>query len=82
MFGLGKKKESDLPEGLTWQVDEAAVSETSSDGGSSSWGTQCAWCLQAAGLPMGDGSHGICEMHSAQMIQRYQAGRTERRRHR
>ena len=24
----------------------------------------CAWCLAHQGLPMGEGSHGICEAHA------------------
>lgn len=24
----------------------------------------CAWCLAEAGLPMGEGSHGICKDHA------------------
>ncbi len=27
----------------------------------------CAWCLEEAGQPMGNGSHGICPPHSAQI---------------
>lgn len=26
--------------------------------------TECAWCLAHKGLPMGEGSHGICEAHA------------------
>ena len=26
--------------------------------------TECAWCLAHQGLPMGEGSHGICETHA------------------
>jgi hypothetical protein len=29
----------------------------------------CAWCLKEQGRPMGNGSHGICSHHAAQMQQ-------------
>ena len=30
----------------------------------------CAWCLQEQGLPMGEGSHGICKDHAEEQYQR------------
>jgi hypothetical protein len=35
----------------------------------SAWLIQCAWCLQEQGLPLGSGSHGICQFHRNQLIQ-------------
>jgi hypothetical protein len=40
---------------------------------------QCAWCLEAAGLPMRNGSHGICSYHAAVVLEQYQAVRAARR---
>ena len=31
---------------------------------------QCAWCLAQNGQPMGEGSHGICPRHAAQVIEK------------
>ncbi len=31
----------------------------------------CAWCLSEQGIPAGEGSHGICTMHSNRMLQEY-----------
>jgi len=28
----------------------------------------CAWCLKEQGIPAGEGSHGICAFHNAQML--------------
>ena len=33
------------------------------------WLVQCAWCLQEQGLPLGPGSHGICQFHRDQLMQ-------------
>ena len=35
----------------------------------SAWLIQCAWCLQEQGLPLGSGSHGICQFHRDQLMQ-------------
>lgn len=37
----------------------------------------CAWCNDEAGLPQGNGSHGICRKHSAQLIARAKARRAQ-----
>jgi hypothetical protein len=34
----------------------------------SAWQIQCAWCLQELGLPLGSGSHGICQFHRNQLM--------------
>ena len=28
----------------------------------------CAWCMVQAGVPLGEGSHGICARHKAQVL--------------
>jgi hypothetical protein len=43
--------------------------------------TDCAWCLQEQGLPMGEGSHGICGMHARQAMEQYKAEKQKRQRH-
>ncbi len=35
----------------------------------------CAWCLQERGMPMGDGSHGICPRHAEQLLAGWRARR-------
>lgn len=40
--------------------------------------TDCAWCRQAQGLPMGNGSHGICAFHAAQVRQQQAERRAAR----
>lgn len=35
----------------------------------------CAWCLQEAGYPLGEGTHGICDYHAEDQYQRYRASR-------
>jgi hypothetical protein len=36
---------------------------------------QCASCLQDQGLPMGNGSHGLCSSHAEQTLQSWRARR-------
>ena len=40
--------------------------------------TDCAWCLAEAGLPPGDGSHGICPAHTEQIIMQAREYRRKR----
>lgn len=35
--------------------------------------TQCAWCMTEAHQELGNGSHGICAKHSAQILHAYQS---------
>jgi len=37
--------------------------------------TDCAWCLSWQGIEFGEGSHGICEVHSEIQYIRYQLSR-------
>lgn len=39
----------------------------------------CAWCLQEAGLPMGDGSHGICPDHAEKVLATWRARKREQK---
>ena len=39
---------------------------------------QCAWCMKSAGIPLGNGSHGICSEHAAQVIEAYRARKREK----
>lgn len=39
----------------------------------------CAWCLKEAGLPMGNGSHGICQRHAAIVEEQARVARLARR---
>jgi hypothetical protein len=41
----------------------------------------CAWCLQEQGLPMGEGSHGICGRHAKLAMTQYKAERAKRQKH-
>ena len=73
MLGRGKKQES---EGFSWQ-DEAtnlgfgdSMQQETAD-----VTAYCAWCLQEAGIDPGEGSHGICSRHAAQMYSSYRASR-------
>jgi len=38
----------------------------------------CAWGLKERGIPAGEGSHGICPFHYAQMLAQYQRTRSTR----
>lgn len=40
--------------------------------------TDCAWCLEEAGLPMGNGSHNICPPHKNKVYAAYQERKAER----
>lgn len=40
----------------------------------------CAWCLAAQGIPAGEGSHGICKFHKAQLLAQAARLRAARRR--
>ena len=40
---------------------------------------QCAWCLAEAHLPMGEGSHGICDRHAQQVEAEFQARRVQKK---
>lgn len=40
--------------------------------------TDCAWCLADAGLPAGNGSHGICAAHAEQIMIQARQRRRER----
>jgi hypothetical protein len=67
-MGLFSKKQEPQQEGFIWQdaglpegVDESLFQEESQ------WQVQCAWCLLEQGLPLGAGSHGICERHRGQV---------------
>lgn len=40
---------------------------------------QCAWCLAEAGLPFGEGSHGICAEHADNEYQKWQEKRKARK---
>lgn len=37
--------------------------------------TSCAWCNQEAGIPQGEGSHGICDYHAEQVLKSARARR-------
>ena len=39
----------------------------------------CAWCLAEAHLPLGEGSHGICQRHSDEEEAKWQRARLDRR---
>lgn len=39
--------------------------------------TSCAWCNKEAGRPQGNGSHGICKRHAAQLIAQAKARRAQ-----
>lgn len=39
---------------------------------------ECAWCLVEQGLPLGEGSHGICPTHEAEQWQKYLDRKSER----
>lgn len=41
--------------------------------------TSCAWCNEEAGIPQGDGSHGICDEHAEQVRQQAAESRQRRR---
>jgi hypothetical protein len=60
--------------GFTRQPEQGSVQVFSSDETQEqhteeTYDTQCAWCLQEQGRPMGNGSHGICSYHASLMIQ-------------
>jgi len=38
-------------------------------------GTDCAWCMTEEGIPLGDGSHGICDEHAEQLVANLHAAR-------
>jgi hypothetical protein len=44
--------------------------------------TACAWCLDEAGLPKGEVSHGICTRHAGDMLAKLAERRAERAKHR
>ena len=39
----------------------------------------CAWCMTEQGQDLGNGSHGICPLHSAQILQQYKLDKAKRR---
>ncbi|HLG77067.1 MAG TPA: hypothetical protein VKV29_09605 [Chthonomonas sp.] len=65
LFGWGKHKELE-------EVEEVEPWEGVGMSQGQVWGTDCAWCLAEQGLELGNGSHGICDYHSAQFWQAYQ----------
>ncbi len=65
LFGWGKHKElEEVEEVEPWGEVDMSQGQV--------WGTDCAWCLAERGLDLGNGSHGICDYHSAQFWQAYQ----------
>jgi hypothetical protein len=57
LYDLGLVGYHELLAGETGMVQESA------------WLIACAWCLQEQGLPLGPGSHGICQFHRDQLMQ-------------
>lgn len=43
--------------------------------------TDCAWCLEEQGLPMGEGSHGVCTPHAEEVWRKHQEAKQARKRH-
>jgi hypothetical protein len=41
--------------------------------------TDCAWCLDEQGLPLGNGSHGICSLHAIKVLKDWQDSKVKRR---
>jgi hypothetical protein len=39
----------------------------------------CAWCLDEQGLPLGNGSHGICSPHAIKVLKDWQDSKVQRR---
>jgi hypothetical protein len=69
LFGNSRQEQGSTP--ILSSSDNTQYSSSIDE----TYDTQCAWCLQEQGLPMGDGSHGICADHANEMIQ------SARRRH-
>lgn len=40
--------------------------------------TTCAWCNAKAGVPQGNGSHGMCDECEAEEMAKYQAAKAEK----
>lgn len=39
---------------------------------------QCAWCLAEQGIEMGNGSHGICTRHAAEVVRQHRERKSAR----
>lgn len=39
----------------------------------------CAWCMDEQGLPLGNGSHGICPSHAVKVLEAWQDSKVKRR---
>ena len=69
LFGFGSSSDDDESQELVWDGGDLELDIDMSQGMFSSWEAQCANCLEEQGLPMGNGSHGICTSHAQQTLQ-------------